>query len=152
MSATKPKKLNRAQQSAKEKSALWREDLDWAEKHFGGEPLDPGIIRLLRILKEHGIETCQCCEGPDGMQPEGRHGVGHSYRAPTVDVTYQPWAALDIAMQYGVRVDRISEVFRVRDWRPVEQLWRIEFNSGDMERFRRSWYGKVNAPALETAA
>jgi hypothetical protein len=128
-------------------NAQEREDIAWAKKHFGGEPLDPGIVRILRIFKEHGIETCQSCEGPKGMQPEGRHGAGHCYENPTIDVTYQPWAALDIAMQYGVRVDQISEVFRVEGWRPVEHLWRVEFNSRDMARFRESWYGRPDGPA-----
>jgi hypothetical protein len=48
------------------------------------------------------------------MMPEGRHGEGHS----------------------------ISEIFGVRDGRPVEHFWRIEFNPRRMAEFRRSWYGR----------
>jgi hypothetical protein len=142
--AKRAKKRNRSQRAADARLALWREDLAWSAEHFPTETLDPGIVRVLRIFKEAGIETCQSCEGPDAMQPEGRHGVGHAYHKPTIDITYQPWAALDVAMQHDIRVDRISEVFRVENWRPVEQLWRVEFNSRQMTEFRESWYGKVS--------
>lgn len=138
------RKRNHALRVDEERVALWREDLAWSAEHFPTETLDPGIIRVLRIFKEHGIETCQSCEGHEGMQPEGRHGVGHAYHKPTIDITYQPWAALDVAMQHDVRVDCVSEVFRVESWRPVEQLWRIEFNSKGMARFRESWYGAMS--------
>jgi hypothetical protein len=115
-------------------------DLAWAEEHFGSEALDPGIIRILRIFKEAGIETCQSCEGPKGMFPEGQHGVGHSYEHPTIDVLGEPWKALDVANTYAAQVDQISEVFGVRDGRPVEHFWRIEFNSRRLAEFRESWY------------
>lgn len=125
-----------------EPNAQEREDLAWAEEHFGEEALDPGIIRILRIFKENGITTtCQSCEGPKGMQPEGRHGFGHSYSHPTIDFHDWPWKALDVARDFGVQVDQISEVFGIRDGRPVEHFWRIEFNSRQMAQFRKSWYG-----------
>lgn len=117
-----------------------REDLAWNEKHFGGELLDRGIIRIVRIFQEGGVETQQSCEGPNGMQREGRHGVGHCYRAPTIDIIGQPWKALDVANDHAVQVDQINEVFGIRDGRPVEHFWRIEFNSLQLARFRDSWY------------
>lgn len=120
----------------------WRKDDErWAKEHFGSEPLDPGIVRILRIFKEAGIETCQCCEGPEGMLPAGTHGVGHSYRQPTIDIYGEPWKALDVANTYAAQVDRIYEVFGVRDGRPVEHFWRVEFNSRALAEFRASWYG-----------
>lgn len=117
-----------------------KEDLAWNEKHFGGELLDPGIVRIVRIFKEHGVETQQSCEGPEGMQTKGRHGVGHCYRAPTIEIIGEPWKALDVANNYAAQVDTISEVFEVRDGRPVQHFWRIEFNSLQLARFRDSWY------------
>lgn len=59
---------------------------------------------------------------------------------PTIDVTYQPWRALDVANTFGAQVDQISEVFGIRDGRPVEHFWRIEFNSRRLAEFRDSWY------------
>lgn len=127
---------------------LLKDDRRWAAEHFGGEALDEGIIRLLRIFKESGIETCQSCEGPQGLHPEGLHGAGHCYRYPTIDIAYQPWAALDVANQYGVRVDQVAEIFGIREGRPVEHFWRVEFNSRQLAEFRRSWYGD----AIEVSA
>lgn len=131
-------------------SEQWIEDCEWAREHFGSEPLDPGIVRVVRLLKEAGIETCQSCEGPEGMMPRlpfaDGLGDGHSYRCPTVDVTYQPWAALDVANTYGIRVDRISEEFRIEQGRPVGHCWRIEFNSKQLAEFRDSWYRRDKKP------
>lgn len=118
-----------------------REDMKWAKEHHVGERLDPGIVRILRIFREHGIETCQSCEGPNGMQPEGRHGEGHCYPYPTIDILGEPWKALDVANTHDSQVDQISEIFGVRDGRPVEHFWRIEFNPRRMAEFRESWYG-----------
>lgn len=115
-------------------------DAAWADEHFGSEALDFGIVRILRIFKEHGIETCQSCEGPEGEQPEGRHGVGHSYEHPTIDVLGMPWRALQVANDFDAQVDHVYEVFGIRDGRPVEHFWRIEFNSKQLARFRESWY------------
>lgn len=115
--------------------------MKWAKEHFPVERLDPGIVRILRIFKEAGIETCQCCEGPNGMQPEGRHGEGHCYRYPTIDILGEPWKALDVANTHDCQVDQISEIFDVRDGRPVGHFWRIEFNPRRMAEFRESWYG-----------
>jgi hypothetical protein len=106
------------------------EDLAWAKEHFPHETLDPGIVRILRIFKDHGIETCQSCEG----------GPGHSYEHPTIDVLGEPWKALDIANTYAAQVDTVSEIFGIRDGRPVEHFWRIEFNPCQLQRFRDSWY------------
>lgn len=38
------------------------------------EGLDPGIFLVVRILREHGIETFESCEG----------GKGHVFYVPTV--------------------------------------------------------------------
>lgn len=120
----------------------WRKDDErWAQEHFGSEPLDPGIVRILRIFKENGITgTCQSCEGPKGIHPEGRHRQGHAYEHPTIDMCDMPWKALEIANNHDVEVRQISEVFRVEHGRPVEHLWRVEFGSASLARFRESWY------------
>jgi hypothetical protein len=124
----------------------WEDDQAWAEKHFGGELLDPGIIRVVRILKEAGVETYQSCEGPEGMLPEGRHGVGHSYHGATVDVR-QPWMALDTCNAYGIRVDEISERFSLVDNRPVEHRWSVVLNSRVLAELRENWYRGTDFPA-----
>lgn len=113
-------------------------DEEWAEQ-FSLEPLDPGIVRVVRILKDHGVETCQSCEGPEGVQPEGQHGVGHSYHYATVDIYGDPWHALSVANNHGIQVDQISEIFSIRDGRPVEHFWRVQFNALALGRLRESW-------------
>jgi hypothetical protein len=115
----------------------WREgpnlddqsDYHWALEHFRGERIDPGIARVVRILKEHGVGTCQSCQGGDG----------HSYRHPTVDIYGEPWKALDIANNYGIRVDTISQHFSIREGNPVEYFWRVEFNARQLAVLREQW-------------
>lgn len=121
-------------------SRRWQEDVAWSAEHFPTEALDIGIVRVLRIFKEHGIETCQSCEGPEGIWRKGRHGEGHAYRYPTIDIHGEPWKALDVANAYDIQVDTVSEVFGVYHGRPSEHFWRIEFNAKQLDRFRQSWY------------
>ena len=115
------------------------DDIRWSDEHFPSEPLDFGIVRILRIFKEHDIETCQSCEGPEGVTSV-RNGTGHAYENPTIDILREPWKALDVANTYAAQVDHISEQFRIVDGRPVEHFWRIEFNSKQLAQFRDSWY------------
>jgi hypothetical protein len=116
----------------------WREgpnldlqsDWHWAEERFSSEPMDPGIICAVRIFQEHGIETCQSCQG----------GEGHSYEWPTVDIYRAPWKALDIANDFALPVTRISEQFGIADGRPVEHFWRIEFSPARLATVRGARY------------
>lgn len=90
------------------------------------EGIDPGIRETVRILREHGVNTCQSCQG----------GAGHSYSRPTVDFieggSIGPWEALHIArnecplelrqfrLQWGFHDERISG--------PTEMVWQLVFN------------------------
>lgn len=121
----------------------WREgpnlsrqtDWDWACERFGGEPMDPGIIRIVRIFQEHEIETCQSCQG----------GEGHSYTWPTVDIYGDPWKALSVANSYDLPVTDISQCFGIRDGNPVEHFWRIEFSPAKLAPLRDEWYAQEAA-------
>lgn len=117
------------------KDELAEADIDWAIEHFGGEPLDVGIIRIVRILKEEGIETQQSCEG----------GEGHSYDWPSVDVSGQPWRALDLCNTYGLPVHQISELHRIEQGNPVEHFWRLEFSPHKLKDLYKQWYGDHEA-------
>ena len=116
----------------------WREgpnldlqsDWHWAEERFSDEPMDPGIICAVRIFQEHGIETCQSCQG----------GEGHSYEWPTVDIHGAPWKALDIANNFALPVIAISEHFGIYDGRPTEHFWRIEFSPHRLTAVREARY------------
>lgn len=90
------------------------------------EGIDPGIRETVRILRQHGVNTCQSCQG----------GVGHAYSRPTVDFIegggIGPWEALHIArtecpltlskfrLQWGFHNDLISG--------PSEMVWQLVFN------------------------
>lgn len=116
----------------------WREgpnldlqsDWHWAEERFSSQPMDPGIICAVRIFQEHGIETCQSCQGGDG----------HSYEWPTVDIYGAPWKALDVANNYRLPVLAVSERFGIVDGRPVEHFWRIEFRPDRLAELRADRY------------
>lgn len=116
----------------------WREgpnldlqsDWHWAEERFSSEPMDPGIICAVRIFQEHGIETCQSCQG----------GEGHSYEWPTVDIYGQPWKALDVANTHDLSVIAISEQFGIYDGRPTEHFWRVEFSPPRLAAAREARY------------
>jgi hypothetical protein len=121
----------------------WREgpnlkrqsDYAWALENFGhgSELMDPGIIRVVRLLQEAGVETCQSCQG----------GEGHAYEWPAVDVTHEPWKALDVANGYGIPVSRIAHTWNIDPDRgePYDaSFWRIAFEPRRLARCRERWY------------
>jgi hypothetical protein len=118
----------------------WREgpnlkhqsDYHWALEHFPDERMDPGIIRIVRVFQEHGVETCQSCQG----------GEGHAYTWPTVDIYGQPWKALGVANDHGFPVCAISHYWGVVDGEPVEHLWRVEFSPAKLAPLREQWYAQ----------
>lgn len=69
-----------------------------------GLTLDKGIARAVEVLREHGIETYQSCEG----------GEGHAYPEPTIEFYGRDgagWQALSVCLTYGFPV---SELRRTR--------------------------------------
>jgi hypothetical protein len=87
------------------------------------QELDAEIRFAVRVLHAAGgIETCQSCQG----------GKGHSYDRPTVDMIATGadavgFRALAALADYGLPVDDISLVWRVRNFLPYEKLWRVTF-------------------------
>ena len=68
---------------------------------FNTEHCDPGIRKVVEILREHDVETCQSCQGGDG----------HPYQYPTVDfigVPGQEFIAFGKAIMLGLPVTELS--------------------------------------------
>ena len=71
-------------------------------------PLDYGIERAVLILRSHGIQTIESCQG----------GKGHSYMEPTVTFHggfAEGMNALGIALQHGMPVSEIRKVWGVSE-------------------------------------
>ncbi len=83
--------------------------------------LDPGIVEAVRILQEHGVETCQSCEG----------GEGHAYPKPTVEFLAGDagagFKALGVAFTYGLPVSELSLFWSVQDGKPTGPYWKLTF-------------------------
>ncbi|HEY7831779.1 MAG TPA: hypothetical protein VIC06_14550 [Solirubrobacteraceae bacterium] len=115
----------------------WREgpnldrqsDYHWALEHFFGERMDPGIVHIVRLFKEHDIETCQSCQG----------GEGHSYTWPTVDIYGDPWKALSVCNNHALPVHTVSHQWDIENGEPTGQFWRIEFSPAKLAPLQRQW-------------
>jgi hypothetical protein len=82
--------------------------------------LDPGIAPYVRVLREHGVETFESCEGTEG----------HSYSEPTVRFFGQPeegFRALAVALEHGFPVAAIRRFWDVYDREPRGPYWEITF-------------------------
>jgi hypothetical protein len=87
--------------------------LDWSK-------IDPGIEHELRILRQHGIETIESCQG----------GQGHPFPEPTIRFNgnrAEGFKALGIALQNGLKVTELRRVWSVQDGEPVGPQWEITF-------------------------
>lgn len=85
-------------------------------------PIDPGIRRAVLILRKEGIETFESCEG----------GEGHAFPDPTIKFDGSAWAgfrAFAIAMEYGLPVLRIQQVYYSTDGRLEGPWWEIVFRT-----------------------
>jgi hypothetical protein len=82
------------------------------------DQMDDGIVEAVVILRDHGIETCQSCEG----------GPGHSYSEPSIDFLGGPaagFAAVSVARQHGLPVDALYRVWNVQGDEIFEVVWRL---------------------------
>jgi hypothetical protein len=88
----------------------------------GWHDLDPGIRETVLILRGHGVETCQSCDGTHG----------HSYPEPTVEFHGGPaagWHALSVALEHDLRPAEIRRVWKMQDRNePVGPLWQLTFD------------------------
>ena len=79
-------------------------------------PLDEGIRRVVLVLREHGIETVESCQG----------GEGHSYSEPTVKFTGSYGAgmkALGVALEHGFPLWELRRVWSIIDGEPTGPHW-----------------------------
>jgi hypothetical protein len=84
--------------------------------------LDEGIRFAVQVLKVHGVETCESCEG----------GEGHAFPEPTVVFTGGAgagWEALSVAMAYGLPVLALRQTWPFYDGHPNGPYWELTFRS-----------------------
>jgi hypothetical protein len=82
--------------------------------------LDPGIEKYVRVLRNHGVETFESCEGT----------VGHCYPEPTIRFHGQReegFRALAVALEHGFPVDAIRRFWDIIDGEPTGPRWEMTF-------------------------
>ena len=87
------------------------------------EGLDEGILPVVRVLMQNGVETFESCEG----------GEGHAFHEPTVRFHgnhAEGFRALAIALQHGLRVCELRRYYSIEDGEPVGPHWEMTFLSG----------------------
>lgn len=87
-------------------------------------PVDMGIVRAVKVLRDAGVETFESCEG----------GEGHTYPEPTVRFHGPPgcgWKAVGELMVYEFPVRRLSHTWRFAKNRvgegPDGPYWEVTF-------------------------
>jgi len=86
------------------------------------ETLDPGIMGAVKLLRDAGIETFECCQG----------GAGHSYPEPTVRFHGQHgegFRALAAALQHRLPISALRRIWSIEDGEPVGPYWEMVFAS-----------------------
>jgi hypothetical protein len=88
---------------------------------------DLGIAGWVNLLRFHGIETCQSCQG----------GEGHSYPEPTIDFhgdAHEGWYAASIALRTGtfegLRPWRLSRTWHLSTGEPTDLVWQLVLWTG----------------------
>jgi hypothetical protein len=94
--------------------------------------IDPGIVQVVRILAENGVETCQSCaaSGPFGKDSGKTEGDAHSYPEPTVEFrggAAAGWHALNVAITHGLPVHELRRVWSIEEGVPVGPHWVMTF-------------------------
>jgi len=87
------------------------------------EGLDEGILPMVQVLAENGVETFESCEG----------GEGHAFHEPTVRFHgnhAEGFRALAIALQHGLRVCELRRYYSIEDGEPVGPHWEMTFLTG----------------------
>lgn len=83
-----------------------------------GAPLDLGIARAVKVLRDGGVETFESCEG----------GEGHAYPEPTIRFHGQRgagWHALSVAQTYRLPVLSLRRIWPVNDGEPTGPYWEL---------------------------
>jgi hypothetical protein len=83
--------------------------------------LDPGVADYVRVLREHGVETFESCEGTEG----------HSYPEPVVRFSGKQgegFRALAVAVEHGFPVDCLRRFWDLHDGEPCGPYWELSFH------------------------
>ncbi len=83
-------------------------------------PLDEGIAPYVKVLREHGVETFESCQGGDG----------HSYSDPTVlflGGLDEGARALDVALKHGLPVYALQRVWILEEDVRGDPHWELVF-------------------------
>jgi hypothetical protein len=83
-------------------------------------PLDKGISKEVKILRDNNIETFESCEG----------GNGHSYVEPTIRFhgdKSEGFRALAVALQHGLTVNSVRRTWTIKDGEPTGPWWEMTF-------------------------
>ncbi|MEA5160542.1 hypothetical protein U5903_07110 [Cereibacter johrii] len=87
---------------------------------FDGEDLDPGILPLVIVLRDAGIETYESCQG----------GEGHAYPEPTIRFhgdRSEGHKALAAALSKDLPVRSLRRIWTVIDGEATGPYWEIVF-------------------------
>ncbi len=80
----------------------------WASEICPGHPIDLGIVRAVKLLRDAGFETFEACEG----------GGDHAYAEPTVRFEgddAEGWRALDLLAAHRLPLRRLSRSWSVSE-------------------------------------
>ena len=83
--------------------------------------IDKGIIDKVKLLREHGVETYESCEGGDG----------HAFHEPTIRFhgeRHEGFRVLALALQFDLGVAALRRVWNVVDGDPVGADWELVFH------------------------
>jgi hypothetical protein len=92
----------------------------WDYAHQWQYPIDMGIVRAVKVLRDAGIHTTESCEG----------GEGHAYPEPTVKFCGGPsegWKALSELMTFGLPVEWIGQCWTMTYGVPDGPRWYVTF-------------------------
>jgi hypothetical protein len=95
-------------------------DADYVRAVCPHLPVDAGIVRAVRVLREAGVETFESCEG----------GVGHAYPEPTVRLHgggAAGWPGLRHRAGRGAPVLDLRRVWPIVDGEPTGPWWELTF-------------------------
>lgn len=85
-------------------------------------PLDLGIARAVKTLRDAGLHTVESCEG----------GVGHAFADPTVKIhgtAGDGWRALAVCLDHQLPVAHIQRVWDVTHGEVDGPYWQIVFRA-----------------------
>lgn len=83
--------------------------------------IDRGIATEVKILRQHGVETFESCEG----------GRGHPFQEATIRFhgdRAEGFRALAVALQHGLRVDQLRRYYQMQNGEPTGPYWELTFS------------------------